>query len=431
MQPEEWLYSQTKLYEDNKNNNLRLPLRDDGTYFTVKALYDDQKFVVAIVMEKLHEWMKCQDPSTYKPLRMTINGSGGCGKSVIINTLVTLIRRMCDCNDVVKVAAPTGTAAFNVGGETLHSLMKMGVDNKDYIANSLKETTRKKLVQDFRCLLALIIDERSLVNSKDLGTMEQMISETIFHGGTLSHLSFGGLPIVILVGDDYQLPATTSGAIDALTRVNNRKMEGIGRRVFLDCSKHVVELTASKRIHSNRQRDKDLISKVRIREELSEEEVSKLLSLHTDRIIQRHGAEVMHEIEEKAVYLFFRNEPRIRHNITMLHKCHDANRPVGFFKVQSRGAHGKAIASHFNSPAPETSIFCVGSKVAIDGKNFCPEWGLHNSACGIVDEIVFKKGENPNKGDLPLYTVVDFPAYKGPAWDTNNPTVRSIHNTSM
>ena len=50
-------------------------------------------------------------------------------------------------------------------------------------------------------------------------------------------------------------------------------------------------------------------------------------------------------------------------------------------------------------------------------------FGLHSGACRTVDEIVFKKGENPNNGDLPLYVVVDFPLYCGPVWDTKNPTV--------
>ena len=35
----------------------------------------------------------------FKPLRMTIMGCGGTGKSVLINTLVTCIRKIFDDND--------------------------------------------------------------------------------------------------------------------------------------------------------------------------------------------------------------------------------------------------------------------------------------------------------------------------------------------
>jgi hypothetical protein len=40
-----------------------------------------------------------------------------------------------------------------------------------------------------------------------------------------------------------------------------------------------------------------------------------------------------------------------------------------------------------------------------------------------VREIVFAKGDNPNHGNLPKYVVVEFPAYSGPKWDSDNPKV--------
>ena len=66
----------------------------------------------------------------------------------------------------------------------------------------------------------------------------------------------------------------------------------------------------------------------------------------------------------------------------------------------------------------------MGSKVALSNRNFHPAWGLHNGACGTVDEIIFESGSNPNEGGLPSYVVVDFPLYNGPIWDEDNPTVR-------
>jgi hypothetical protein len=69
---------------------------------------------------------------------------------------------------------------------------------------------------------------------------------------------------------------------------------------------------------------------------------------------------------------------------------------------------------------------CVGARVAIDNHNFNPIWGLHNGACGIVEEIIFQQGKSPNSGDLPLYVVVNFPLYDGPVWDVKSPKVSNV-----
>jgi len=127
------------------------------------------------------------------------------------------------------------------------------------------------------------------------------------------------------------------------------------------------------------------------------------------------------------MYLFFRNEPRIRHNLIRLSEVHDASHPVAFCKPTSTNVEfGKAISNHFDNKPPDATYFCVGSQVAIDNRNFCPDWGLFNGAIGTVVEIVFDKGNCPNTGSLPAYVVVNFPNYKGPVWDSLNPQVRFI-----
>ena len=51
-----------------------------------------------------------------------------------------------------------------------------------------------------------------------------------------------------------------------------------------------------------------------------------------------------------------------------------------------------AITSHFkNSIIPTSALLSIGTKVALENKNFCPIWGLHNGAVGVVDEIILKK----------------------------------------
>ena len=109
----------------------------------------------------------------------------------------------------------------------------------------------------------------------------------------------------------------------------------------------------------------------------------------------------------------------------MLHEVSSSDNPVAIIKPKTTGPHaGKSIARHFSESRPLQSTFlCIGSRVAINGVNHYPEWGLYNGACGIVQEIIFKGAQaNPNNGDTPIYVIVEFPSYKGPSWDILNPT---------
>lgn len=65
----------------------------------------------------VHEHVEAGDLS---PLRIIISGRAGTGSSYLINCLRLILQ------DKVRVAAPTGVAAFNVDGHTLHSLPTKG-----------------------------------------------------------------------------------------------------------------------------------------------------------------------------------------------------------------------------------------------------------------------------------------------------------------
>ena len=50
---------------------------------------------------------------------MIVCGSAGTGKSYLINCIKEMLGSEC------ILAAPTGVAAFNIGGQTLHSLLRI------------------------------------------------------------------------------------------------------------------------------------------------------------------------------------------------------------------------------------------------------------------------------------------------------------------
>jgi hypothetical protein len=185
-----------------------------------------------------------------------------------------------------------------------------------------------------------------------------------------------------------------------------------------------MELGASKRLQESQSQAMSMLNRVRLGEEITDDDVNKLLSLRLDVMKQKHGSDVVREIEDKAMYLFYRNVKRIRHNLERLIAKATPDNPVAIIKSQSSGTvRAKGFKSHFDSDIPSSALLCVDCMVALNSRNFKPLWGLHNGACGIVKELVFADTHNPNHGDMPLYVVVEFPLYCGPIWDIDNTKV--------
>lgn len=64
--------------------------------------------------------------------RLIVSGQGGTGKSRVISILEQLVSRQLKCNGLpvqVVVVAPTGLAAFNIGGTTIHRLLCLPVEH--------------------------------------------------------------------------------------------------------------------------------------------------------------------------------------------------------------------------------------------------------------------------------------------------------------
>ena len=110
---------------------------------------------------------------------MTIRGVGGTGKSKLIHFLVNAIRRKCGAYDCVQIIAPTGSAANNVNGKTIHNRFGIPVNEKE---PKISSTTQTRQLKKNSRLLVVILDERSMVSSILINSLEHYISQTIFNG---------------------------------------------------------------------------------------------------------------------------------------------------------------------------------------------------------------------------------------------------------
>jgi len=121
-----------------------------------------------------------------------VTGRAGTGKSTLLSYLVENTQKN------VAVCAPTGVAALNVGGVTIHSLFgfPFGILGEHDIARHLNRRTREVLA----ALDVLVIDEVSMVNAD----MMDAISKSMGIARGRRKIPFGGAQVVMF-GDPYQL----------------------------------------------------------------------------------------------------------------------------------------------------------------------------------------------------------------------------------
>ncbi len=94
--------------------------------------------------------------------------------------------------------ASSGAAAFNVQGSTLHHLLGIGVSRPE---DNIKQKVQNKLQCQLQNVLCLIIDERSMLNSKVLGAAESNIQKTVYNGQNSQEI-WGDISAVIFFGNN-------------------------------------------------------------------------------------------------------------------------------------------------------------------------------------------------------------------------------------
>ena len=120
-----------------------------------------------------------------------VTGRAGTGKSTILNHLSF------HTSKIIAVCAPTGVAALNVGGQTIHSLLRLptGVI-ADHDLDQPAELKKMLAAID-----TLVLDEVSMVSADLMDAIDRSLRQARGR----KHDPFGGVQI-IMFGDPYQLP---------------------------------------------------------------------------------------------------------------------------------------------------------------------------------------------------------------------------------
>lgn len=187
-----------------------------------------------------------------------LTGKAGTGKS-------TFLKYICaNTHKKYVVLAPTGIAAVNVGGQTLHSFFKIPfrpllADDPDFAPRQIRKTLRytKEKVKLIQQLDLIIIDEISMVRADIIDFVDKVLRN---YSGNMRE-PFGGKQL-LFVGDIFQLEPVVTRDMRQILQRDYNQFFFFNARVFNDLGLVPIEL---RKIY--RQSDSDfvqLLDRVRV-----------------------------------------------------------------------------------------------------------------------------------------------------------------------
>ena len=212
------------------------------------------------------EFKMALEYALYTNTSLYLTGKAGSGKTTFLKYLRTVAKKK------MVVLAPTGVAAVNAGGQTIHSFFQIApsiyvpndkrfrtsapIDDQDQstVYDNFQYRKEKKML--IKKLDLLVIDEVSMVRADLLDAVDSLLR--VFRR---NNQPFGGVQ-VILIGDTFQLPPVVTGSDkDLLYRFYDSEFF-FSAKVMARCKPLYIEL---KKIYRQNERDFiDLLNRVRV-----------------------------------------------------------------------------------------------------------------------------------------------------------------------
>lgn len=286
-----------------------------------------------------------------------ITGRAGTGKS----TLLSYFKKNTLQN--IMILAPTGVAAVNIGGATIHSFFKFKPDitmEKAWVIGG-----KAKKPDLYRNLDAIVIDEISMVRVDLLDCIDAFMRRVC---NTMA--PFGGKR-VIFFGDLYQLPPV-------VTRDDREIFTSRYDSAFFFSADVIsrTPLTFIELDHIYRQNDQEFIAVLNaIRENVATERDIALLNT---RVHEDYAPPP----EEYVIHLTGTNRDADSYNTYQLNSL---DGDVQCFQASSTGAFDRRT-----EPAPRELVLKIGAQVMLTSND--REKRFINGTVGRVEDISYENG---------------------------------------
>jgi hypothetical protein len=321
------------------------------------------------------------------PFFLHITGGAGTGKSHLIKCIyneASQILKNAENPEEVKVllTAPTGTAAYNIGGFTIHSALKIPPKAK-YSYEPLSNDTLNTLQCQLAGLRILIIDEISMVDSKVLAYIHGRLRQIKQIRTSNRQAVFGGV-CILAVGDFYQLPPVKAKSVCISdSRIGNDLWNDNFQIIALD------EIM----------RQKDDMEFANILNSLRTKQKCDVLDPpHEVALMSRNNRP---DTPNEALHVFARNRDVDEHNLNMLQdKCSNISllKALDYSKDPRNGTYTKLQSPKVGNTddLADTLTIGIGAKVMLL-RNVDVTDGLFNGAMGTVVNIVHTDSPNTAK----------------------------------
>ena len=368
--------------------------------------------IVVRYMAELHKYHMGTVSSPPECFHLFITGGAGTGKSHLIHAIREHIERSVQGSKDFHgcmVMAPTGVAAFNINGLTIHRALSLQVEHgRSAHQLHLSALALNELRRLWKGVHTIIVDEISMVSYEVLVAVHQKFCE-IFATDDI----FGGVN-VIAVGDLYQLSPVNGHYIFSSAKVQSRRLASHLWKDFFS----MIELEDNIRQH-NDQSFSSLLNRIRIGDHTQED-----IAILATRKTSNNQVDLLSSPFCNALRLFPRVSDCDFYNDQELHKLTSAT--VQLFEASHvilesrRCTHGAVSYEHIREELipnddkecgglPRRLKLAVGSEIMLRRNIKCGD-GLVNGARGII--VGFKWPGNvknqPSPGALPEYVLIKF-----------------------
>ena len=361
----------------------------------IRSLNIKQREIYEVINKWARDYIKnrsCVIHIDTPALHLFITGSGGCGKSHLIKTVYhSLTKTLCSKNSdnpKVLLLVPTGVAAINIEGMTIHSGLGIPIGHHGKHVPRLGDKMRSKLRSKLSELCVVIIDEISMVSNLLLLYIHQRLVEVF---GSSSDLPFAGISIIVF-GDFYQLPPIQQRTIYAEYKDVWLNLSPLWR-LFRIAELHEVMRQKGDNVFI------DLLNKVRVADINIDDE-----NLIKSKFVKPEDGNYPHQ----AIHIWAENSPVNQHNAFMLSNVTNPLFVINAIDILPKNVQPSVINKVLNRSQMETGGLArilelkVNARVMLTSNIDVPD-KLSNGQIGTVFHIKV----NSNQAVTKIYIKFD------------------------